>query len=144
MSNLSHADAVTILKSKAVISQAGKYTVKCTNVNPYINGQTIAIANFNIMNSFQMEEAKKALRDGDVDGATNQGLSLSLRATDYMPQKGETVDIEVAEVTLKSGETALLAQSVIPRVAETASKGDWSEFEDAVEESATAEAGDLS
>jgi len=140
---MTHSDAVGILKSKAVISLAGKYTVKVTNVNPYAKGDTIAIANFNIMNAYQMEEAKGLLREGKFQEATNHGLSLSLRAKDYIPAKGETVDIEVSEVTLKSGEKALLAQSCIQRQAVTASRGDWSEFEVEVEESAPAQAGDL-
>lgn len=129
MSNLTHADAVTILKSKGVATTAKKYTVKVTNVNPYVNGQTIAIANFNLMNAFQMEEAKGLLREGKIDEATNQGLSLSIRGNDYMPSKGEIVDIEVSEVTLKSGETALLATSLVARKAVSATRGDWSEFE---------------
>ena len=141
---MTHSDAVGILKSKSVITLAGKYTVKVTNVNPYAKGETVAIANFNIMNAYQMEDAKGLLREGKLQEATNNGLSLSLRAKDYIPAKGETVDIEVSEVTLKSGEKALLAQSCIQRQATTATKGDWSEFEVEVEAGAEAEAGDLS
>jgi len=141
---MTHSDAVGILKSKSVISQAGKYTVKCTNVNAYVNGQTIAIANFNAMNAYQFGEAKDLLREGKLDDATNQGLSLSIRGNDYMPAKGEIVDIEVSEVTLKSGETALLATSLVARQAKTAVKADWSEFEIDAPVAETQEEGDIS
>ena len=79
---------------------------------------------------------------GEFQKACNKGLSISLKETDYIPGKRETVDVEVGLVTLKSGETALLAKSLIPRQAVAPTKCTWDFDEELVEES-TSEDGDL-
>jgi len=152
MSNLTKKDAAGILSSRTPISTPGKYSVKVTNCGDYNkdlgNGQhQVAIANFNAMTPYQQAEARKLMIAGDLRGATNQGLSISIRSNDYRPSQGEIVDIEVGFVKTKSGEQALLVTSLTPRKAESISaKCDFSEFLDEVEESveATADESELS
>ena len=126
MSTLSQESAEKILSSKRVITSPGKYTVKVTSVTEFIKDQTVAIVNFDVMNAFQQGQAEELYAAGDFQGACNQGLSMSLRALDYTPSPTERVDIEVEEITLKSGEKALMAQAIIPRKAVALKKSVWS------------------
>lgn len=124
---VSKLDAIKWLSKRPVITSAGKYTVKVNSCQDFSkvseDGRTItvAIANFNIMNAFQAGKAKELLMSGDTNGALNQNLSLGIRSTDFRPAKGETVNIIVEEIVTKSGETALLATSVMEIQAKTVS-----------------------
>tara|TARA_R110000796_G_scaffold2953_2_gene11313 strand:+ start:1176 stop:1604 length:429 start_codon:yes stop_codon:yes gene_type:complete len=140
--SLDRESAIKILKAKSVVSAPQKYTVKVNSVSAFDNGQTAFIVNFDIMNAYQKTEAMALFAEGKFQEACNKGLSLSIRATDYLPAKGETVDIEVGNITLKSGEIALLATSLIPRQAVAPTKSSWDFDEELVEES-TSEDGDL-
>lgn len=137
--------AIQILQSRAFISAPGRYVAKVSNCGDFHrelpNGQsTVAIANFSAMTPYQMGEAKKKLAEGDIAGALNHNLSLSIRATDYRPAKGERVNIDVDYVTTKDGEQALLVVGLTPIAAKSAGKCDFSEFLEGVEEEASTEA----
>lgn len=143
---LSKSDALGILGSRLPIGSAGKYAVKVTNCGDFHRplpqgGAIVAIANFNAMTAYQMEQAKASLTAGEYNDAVNNNLSLSIRGTDYRPAKGEIVDIEVGIIKTKDGEDALMVTSMTPRVAKQVStKCDFSEFlEDAEEVEASAE-----
>lgn len=131
---ISIKDAVGILNSRTPISSEGKYTVKVTNCGDYHKalengGAVVAIANFNAMSPYQMEQAKALLAEGKNAEALNNNLSLSIRDKDYRPAKGEIVDIEVGYITTKSGEQALMVTSLTPRQAvSVATKCDFSSF----------------
>lgn len=142
---ISTKDAVGILNSRLPITRAGKFTVKVTNCGDYHKalgngGSVVAIANFNAMSAYQMEQAKALLGEGKNAEALNNNMSLSIRDTDYRPSKGEIVDIEVGYITTKAGEQALMVTSLTPRKAESISaKCDFSSFlEDAEPVSAEA------
>lgn len=132
--------AIQILQSRALISSPGRYVVKVSNCGDFHkelpNGQsTIAIANFGAMTPYQMGEAKKKLAEGDIAGALNHNLSLSIRDKDYRPAKGERVNIDVDFVTTKDGEQALLVVGLTPITAKSTGKCDFSDFlEEVVEE----------
>tara|TARA_R110000764_G_scaffold46088_1_gene103471 strand:+ start:224 stop:646 length:423 start_codon:yes stop_codon:yes gene_type:complete len=134
--------AMKILGAKFLVPSAGKYTAEVNSISRYEDGQTAFIANVNLINSYQKAEATALFKAGEFQKACNKGLSISLKETDYIPGKRETVDVEVGLVTLKSGETALLAKSLIPRRAEAPTKSSWDFDEELVEES-TSEDGDL-
>ena len=126
MSTLTQESAEKILSTKRVITTPNKYTVQVTSVTEFKKGQTEAIVNFDVMNQYQYEKAEELFAEGKFQDACNQGLSMSLRALDYCPSPKETVDIEVKEITLKSGEKALMAQSIIPRKAVALKASVWS------------------
>lgn len=137
--------AIQILQSRAFISAPGRYVVKVSNCGDFHkelpNGQsTVAIANFGAMTPYQMGEAKAKLTAGDIAGALNHNLSLSIRATDYRPAKGERVNIDVDFVTTKDGEQALLVVGLTPISAKSSGKCDFSDFLEEVEEGAVATA----
>ena len=148
--SISKQDAVGILNSRLPITAAGKYSVKVTNCGDYHRalpqgGSVVAIANFNAMTPYQMEQAKSDLAGGENAKALNHNLSLSIRDTDYRPAKNEIVDIEVGIIKTKSGEDALMVTSLTARQAKQVStKCDFSSFLDEVPaESAEASAEDL-
>lgn len=115
---VSQLDAIKFLSRRPIITTAGKYTVRVNSCQDFSkvseNGTvTVAIANFNVMNSYQATQAKALLIAGDTNAALNQNLSLGIRASDFRPVKGETVNIMVEEIVTKSGEKALLVTSVM-------------------------------
>lgn len=142
-------DAVKILSSRNAIAAPGKYRVRVSNCSPFSKvlegGQTIvAIANFNGMSPYHVEQAKELLNEGDITKALNQNFSLSIRANDYKPTKGEVVDIIVDLVDTKSGDKALLVTGLSPVAAiTTMAKADFSAFAGADFEEPEAEEGDL-
>lgn len=133
--------ALNILNSRSLISEAGKYTAKCTSVNPYTrdSGQQTYIVNFNCMTNYHANIAKKAFKAGDYDEAINNtSLTASQLEGMYVPVKGETVDIEVGEFVNKDGQTMLVVNSIIARKAVQAKKFSMS-FDDEDEDEITAE-----
>lgn len=114
-------DVVRMLNSRSILSEEGKYKLKVTSINRLTepqdrgNGNVVThIANFNAMNTYHQGEAMAAIDAGDFTKALNQNLSLGLRAgKDYLPTKGEIVDVLVSEVEVKAGGTALLANSIL-------------------------------
>lgn len=98
-----------IIKSRTIASTPNKkYTCKVTSVTPYhremANGvQQVGIANVNLMSSYHLAEAKRLAAEGDFDGAGQQNLSFSIRSTDYMPAKGEVIEVFVGTYVNKDG-----------------------------------------
>lgn len=139
-------DALSILGSRSPITAPGKYTVKVTNCGDFVKalakgGSVIAIANFNAMTPYQMEQAKADLTAGKFDEALNHNLSLSIRDNDYRPAKGERVHIDVDYVTTKSGEQALMVVGLTPiQATNISAKCDFSSFLEEAEEAPVAEA----
>lgn len=128
---LSKEDALRYIASRLLIAVAGKFTVQVTSVNPFMRGdQLTQIVNFKAMTPFHVTEAKRLAKEGDYTKASNQNLSASLLPGMYIPQKGEIVDIEVANVTTKSGVSGLFVTGVVKREAvAAASLGSFS-FDD--------------
>lgn len=116
--------ALQILNSRVQITEAGKWTAKVSNTHVFTpeEGQSRTIVNFAAMTSYHVQEALKALKADEFDKATNFSMSASQLQGQYVPQKGETVDIEVVEHENKAGETILVVSSIIPRVAKAAKK----------------------
>ena len=119
---LTKESALAIIQSRTLITGPGKYSVKVTSVTPYVKGDTVAIINVSAMNSFQANAAAEQFKAGDYDGAANNNLSSSARANDYIPSKGEFVNIQVEEVDTKSGDKALLIVSMTEQKAASAGK----------------------
>lgn len=118
--------ALNILQSRSVVSEAGKYTAKVTSVNPYTNPETgtrSTIVNFNLMTDYQASLAQKAFASGDYVGAINStSMTASQLSGQYVPTKGETVDVEIADFVNKDGVDILVIESIIPRTATKAKK----------------------
>lgn len=117
--------AINILQSRALVTDAGKYTAKVTSVNPFIreDGTQTNIVNFNLMTAYQADSARKAFKEGDFAGALNgTSMTASQLQGQYVPSKGETVDVEIGWHTNKEGIDILVVNSVIARKAVAAKK----------------------
>lgn len=126
--------AKQIIASRDLITKEGKYRVKVTNVTPYHreigNGiNQVAITNFAAMTNYHLEAAKTLFAQGDYQEACNQNLSMSIRSNDFLPAKGEIVDIVVSEITTKNEVTGLFVISMSPVHATKAAKIDMDAFE---------------
>lgn len=113
--------ASQILKSRVLIPSAGKYTVKATSVNPFIreDGTATTIVNFNATTAYQLGVAKEAFLAGDYEAAVGKGTSMSTSqlSGQYVPSKGEIVDIEVSDHVNNEGIEILVVSSIVPRKA---------------------------
>ena len=141
--SLDKKSAVQILNSRKLITKVGKVTLRATSVSPFQreDGTLVMIVNFNAMTAYQLAKAKELFAEGDFDGACNLNMSASQLQGRYVPSKGETVDVEISEITNKDGVDILVVDSIIPRVAETAPSVKFS-FDDEEETSEeTAKAG---
>lgn len=117
MSNLTVDNAVRILESRSLISEPGKYRVKVTNTVPFVreDGTAVVICGLSAMTQYHLHQAKQLLAAGNVQKATNQALACSPRVgRDFVPTKGEFVDIIVDFVQTKEGANALLVTSMSP------------------------------
>lgn len=118
--SITRESALQILNSRTVAPAAGKYTVKATNVVPYIrpDGTQVSIVNFNIMTPYHASEATKAFKEGDYEkSVANTTMTASQLSGMYVPVKGEIVDIEVSDYTTKDGHETLVVSSIVPRKA---------------------------
>ena len=114
--------AKQILQSRVLISSAGKYTVKVTSVNPYTDpetGNSRTIINFNAMTPYNAGQATKAFKEGDYEASVGKGTSMSASQLQgqYIPSKGEIVDIEVVDYTTKDGDNTFVVDTIVPRKA---------------------------
>lgn len=137
--------AKQILQSRVVIAVAGKYTVKCTSANPFIreDGTAVTIVNFNAMTPFQASKAKEAYRSGDFDAAVGKGTSLSTSqlSGQYVPSKGEIIDIEVSDYhSEKVDADILVVSSIVPRKATKAAAFNLDDLDAPAEPATVAEA----
>lgn len=132
---LSKEQARAILASRKMIAAPGKYSVKVTSVTPYTDdaGNSRHICNFaamtpahisgweNTESGEQVQGVKQLLAAGNYDDACNLNLSSGQRpGRDYIPSKGEVVDIEVERITTSNGVAGLFVTSVVGRKAEQA------------------------
>jgi len=129
--------AQQILKSRLLIPGAGKYTVKCTTTNVFIreDGTQVTIVNFNALTAYQADLAKKAFIAGDYEAATGKGTSLSTSQLpgQYVPSKGEIVDIEVSEMYSENAQANILVvSSIVARKAVAAKAFSFDELEEPV------------
>lgn len=112
-------NAKTIITSREVCKEEGKYRGKVTSVSPY---QDKYIVNLNRMTNYHLEESKKFLKEGIETGdeslfqkAVNQNLTIFVRESDYQPTKGEIIEFVLENVTSKkSGITGLFVTSYNP------------------------------
>ena len=136
---MERTQAIQILKSRLLIPAAGKYTVKATSVNPFMreDGTMVTIVNFNALTPYQADLAKKAFIAGDYEAAVGKGTSLSTSQLNgqYVPSKGEIVDIEVSEIYSENvGANILVVTSIVPRKAVQAKAFSFEELLEEVEE----------
>lgn len=115
--------ALRIMASRTLINEPGKYHVRVTNdvkalaekgsVTKALAGGAVqvSIANLAAVTPYHVQAFKALFQEGEFDEAVNHNLTVSVRNTDYMPQKGETICINVGYVTTKTGEEALMVTS---------------------------------
>lgn len=122
---ISKETAFNILQSRSLVAEPGKFTAKVTSANPFprADGTQTTIVNFNLMSPYQADLAIKAFKAGDFAGAINNtSLTASQLSGQYVPSKGETVDVEVRNHVNKNGITMLVIDSIIERKAVQARK----------------------
>lgn len=109
--------ATQILNSRVLVKEPAKYTVKVTSVNPHMreDGTMVTIVNFGAITPYQAELATKAFNEGKYEEAVGKGTSLSTSqlSGQFVPSKGETVDIEVEEIYSDKAEANILVVSSI-------------------------------
>ncbi len=130
--------AKQILESRVLIHSAGKYTCKVTSVNPYTDpetGNSRTIVNFNAMTPYNASQATKAFKEGDYEASVGKGTSMSASQLNgqYIPSKGEIVDIEVVDYVTKDGENTIVVNTIVPRKAVAAKAFSLSLEEEEVE-----------
>jgi hypothetical protein len=127
--------ALQILNSRKLISVPGKYTLKVTSATPFIreDNTVVNITNYAAMTPYQLQQARELFKAGDYQKATNQALSSSQRiANDYLPAKGEHVEVLVDEIVNKEGITILAVVSVTAIKTSKAGNVSFEEVEETV------------
>lgn len=115
---LSGTSLANIMAKRQLITQTGvRYALKVTGATPYVNkaGTPVMIINFAAMTQYHMDAAKTLIAQGELNKAGNQVVTASPRiGKDYIPTKGEIVDVVFDEVTTASGVTGLFPVSITP------------------------------
>jgi len=134
---MNRVDALAIARSRQVVSSEGKYRAKITNngvyydpsVNdPETNQPPRYLFGTNVMSSDQYSTLKHGLNpENEVDDLQELLNQTSLTAAileprnggepEWMPVKGEIVDVEVGFVPSSEGEQVLRITSITPRKA---------------------------
>ena len=102
MSEMTKERSLQILKSRTVVNANGKYQVKVTSVHPHEDKH---IVNFAAVAIDQAIAAKEAFGKEDYEAAANSNLSTSIFEGNAVPNKGDFVNIQVAERKLRAGGT---------------------------------------
>jgi hypothetical protein len=124
--------AVSILSSRSLVTTSGKKEgVKVENVSfkekeTALGRNQVAIVNLSAMTRYQVAKAKSLFTQGEFQEATNQRMSFGVLEGDYVPTKGELVDIQVIEKDNKDGIASLFISKIIPMKAEKLSKVNFS------------------
>lgn len=136
--------AKQILVSRKLVAGEGKTTLKVTNVNPFMRqlkdgsgSQLVHIVNFAAMTAYQLDKAQQLFKAGDYQGATNTNLSASQLSGQYVPSKGEIVDVEVTTILNNDGIEILTVSNITPRKAVESAKISSSLFDDEETEETT-------
>lgn len=133
--NKEQADKIIQSKLNNLVSGPGAYNLRVSNVTLY-DGRFIV--NFSALTPYQAGKLKELYKAGNLDAAVNVGLSGSVRPTDYVPSKGETVKVTLGMVDLKDGSGQGLMVTGISEIKAVATKkvdladffGDTEEEED--------------
>jgi hypothetical protein len=130
---ISKEDFLRFTKNRKMIAKADKYALKVRSVNEYLHPTNglIAIINFDAVTPYHVKQIKEHLSVDDFQSASNTVFTGSVRVgKDYVPTKGEIVNVEVVDGATKDGEAALFCGGVTPRpVAEATSVDFASMFE---------------
>lgn len=110
------AQSILDKRLKNIITSTGRYELRVSTVTPYqkelsYGRSQVAIGNLSAMTLHQAKMAKAAFKAGDYQEAVNQKISFSIRDIDYMPGKGEILDVSIIEVQNKEGIDILVVGS---------------------------------
>jgi hypothetical protein len=121
MANLTLESASKILSARDILSTPGKYeNIKVQTVNPY---EGKFIVSLNAMSESVADDADMLLKEGEYDKACENNISASLRPTDYIPAKGEFVNVQLVSLfSNKLNRMELFVASLTPVKAVTATK----------------------
>jgi len=116
--------ALKIFRSRKLITVPGLYLLKVTSTTPFRreDGTVVNITNYAAMTPYHLDQAKALAAKELWQEATNQALSSSQRINnDYLPAKGEFVNVLVETIKNKEDINILAIVSVTAIKASTAS-----------------------
>lgn len=126
-------NAIQIFNSRKLITVPGKYNLKVTSTTPHQreDGTLVNIVNYAAMTPFHLGEARRLLKEEQFQEATNQAITSSQRIqNDYLPSKGELVDVVIDTITNKAGIEILAVVSVTPMKTSKATSVNFEEVEE--------------
>lgn len=143
MKEVSKEDAKRYIESKVVISDTGVpfKGVEVSHVGmvdehgePWVwekSGEEYAIVSFKALSKYQFKQAVRLFKDGDYEGASNQGLSLSV-AVDKLKdiEAGVTGTIILEEIKNKDGDKIVVVKRFNPAKAKTAERASLDSLDD--------------
>jgi hypothetical protein len=130
-SKMTAANAAKIIKSRTLVTSVGYSNLRVTSIVPHKEG---FIANFSAMTPYHQSEALKLMKEGDFQEAVNQNISINLRASDYRPEKGEIVRVNIEDITTANGVKGLFPTSIAKLQSNTSGKISSKEFDAFLEE----------
>ena len=137
VSQLTKDQFLAYTKNRKMLAKADKYALKVRSVNEYLrpDGTLVAIVNFDAITPYHMEVIKEHIAEGNLQEASNTVFTGSVRVgKDYVPTKGELVNVEVVDGQTKAGDAALFCGGITPRPVAEASAVDFSSmFEQSIE-----------
>jgi len=110
-------DAILAPKLQNIIEGPGKYEMRVTSVTPYEkelgNGRKqVAIVNVAAMTVYQYKMSQNFYQQGQFDKSANENISFSVRDVDYLPAKGEILEVTMTNFfSTKVNKTILVVGS---------------------------------
>jgi len=120
--------AAAILNSRKLVNKVGKFTLKVTSAQPFLRTNkdqsttAVTIVNFAGMTTYQVQKATELFKAGKYQEATNLNLSASQLQGQYVPSKGEIVDVEIDTIKNNDGIDILVVGTIVARQAEAAAR----------------------
>lgn len=146
---LTEESAKNILKGMSIVHSPDKVKLKVANTPNFhsVEGQPDGyLVNFKAMTNEQKKEAKRLFDEGEYDQACNQNLVFKQimkwdgSQPDFIPQKGETVEVQLGYVPNSEGQMVIRPTSIFK--IEASEPQQYFSFDDE-EETADAQAEDL-
>lgn len=112
--SITKKEATSYLKSRKILETPGKYMVKVTRANHFVDNSGIAktIVNINAMSPYHASEARRLFADGEYQAATNQNYTFNvLDSSSRSVANGEMVYVTLEPYTTKAGDKTLVVSS---------------------------------
>jgi hypothetical protein len=120
MSELTEKSAKRIIKARKLVNEPGTYELKVEREPNFhaTEERSVYIVNLGGVTPYQLSKAHSLFSEGKYQEAANEQLTTNVRVSkegeirDYLPSKGEYVQVRIENVQTKSGETGLFVTSM--------------------------------